>query len=1089
MTSNPHPAHLGGRYVLLELLGAGGMGEVYRALDPLTRQQVALKRLTTNPIQLQSNSTTLAHTTTLAYTPRIALTHEFRTLAGLRHPNVITVLDYGFDWGGPFFTMELIDKPRTLVQFGMLLPMHKQVRLLAEALRALAYLHRRGVIHRDLKPANALVTMTGQVKLLDFGISLTTQEAKRRPNALGTLGYIAPEILANGSPTFQSDLYSLGVMAYEMWAGKHPFDTSDRSRLMVEAMTVEPDYHAVPSLLRPFVRRLLAKSPDQRYPTAEAALSALAAQSGVKLPPEDESLRESVLQSGAFVGRETELHTLHKSLERTVRTRQGAFWLVGGESGIGKSRLVDELAIHALAGGAITLRGQAFEDMGLPYQLWREAIRPLLLYTPLEDYEASILKDIVPDISVLVGRDIADAPPAEGKEYDGRMVATLVSLVTRQNTPVALILEDIQWTMESFVVLRELLPLAETSALFVVATYQPDLRPTLMAELPTAKSITLAPLDSDGVGRLVKAILAVDASVAVPLLLAETGGNTLLIIETLRALAEHLGGLEVLRAALPKLDALPVSAAQVIAQRLRYLPTPALPLLNLAAVAGRTVNFTFLRAVLALQPLLPPDWTPERWVNTCAAHAVLEVSGQVWRFRHDRLRLAVLNSLDAETRRELHRLCAEAWQSLAAQVGDDALLDTLFFHWRMAGDVDRSLTTGTKLAAKWGYRGWRDESQALLGQLLAQVAEEITPRRVELLTHMGDTVLSNGQTDAALTYYDAAADLARQLENPALIARAAYCQARVYLRVGRLDEAERAAEVCRSVNQRLENPAGLSSAMTMLGLVSDKRGEVIRARESYALAVSYARQANHSYRLCVALANFGTITLDSGDVPRAREILVEGLALAYEENIDGFQGVMNLALAQVTSEEGRIITALDHLNHALAMAQMLGDKALLVDVLETSAMMHLWRGDEESAALYAHHALENAPKSILARLVRMHLTLTRSGAVNAAAEARALIVDAQADGDVMVLACVVMEVACVRLHQGVGKEAERLFKGVYGVAQARYLSRRWHRFISPHFIQTAPLSDPLAPPAAPDSADLDRLSTAVNILLRTSSPP
>lgn len=1087
MTPNLHPAHLGGRYILLEMLGAGGMGEVYRAFDPLIRQHIALKRFTTNPIQLQFNANTLS-VTTLSYTPRIAITHEFRNLSGLRHPNIITVLDYGFDWGGPFFTMEWVESARTFTQAGMVMDELGRVRLMSEALRGLAYLHRHGVIHRDLKPTNALVTPNGNVKLLDFGIALTVQEIKRRQNAIGTLTYLAPELLANAPFSIQSDLYALGVMVYEIWVGHPPFDITDRTRLMVESMTVEPDFSLIPPHWIPFIRRLLAKTPTERYATAEDALAELSACSGVNIAPEDQALRERLSFSAQFIGREVEFSAIYKSLDKLFRMRRGAVWLVAGDSGAGKSRLADELEIHALAGGAITLRGQAFEDMGLPYQLWREAIRPLLLHTPVTDNEAAILKDIVPDIETILERDIPDAPPAEEKDYDRRMQAVLIGLITKQTIPVFLILEDIQWTLESLLVLRELIPLAETNPIFIIGTYQPDLRPSLPKELLNTKVMFLPPLTVDGMNTFTETIIGSDSPTLTPLLLKETGGNIFLTVEALHALTEHAGGLDALRGIQPPLQHLPMTMGHIIKHGVGKIPAAALPLLQLAAVSGRTVNLSFLRAALALKPLLPPDWTVERWLNTCAAYRVLEVSGQIWRFRHDRLRGVVLQGIDAETRRGLHRLTAEAWQALAPSLGEDALLDTLFYHWRLAQEIDQSLKIGMKLSARLSYRGWRDEAITLLEQLLEQVADELSPRRIELLTRMGDTMLNNQQTLQALVYYDEAVALAQRLDQPALIAETADAQGRVYLRLGRLDDAQRIAEVCRTLYQKINHPTGLSSAMTLLGLVADRRGDVLRARDAHALAVSYARQGQQPYRLCTALANFGAITLDSGDAIRARELLMEGLQVACAEEFEQQQAMMNIALSHVATEEARPVTALDYLNHALALAQGLGGTELLLEVIENIALVHLWRGDEESAGRYAQHALDINSRALIPRLVRMHLMMAHGGAINAISDSRSVILDAQADGDSMILACAVMQVACVRLHLGTAKEAERIFTAAQGVAQSRQLSRRWYRFLSPHFVQTAPLNDPFATPM-PDHIALERLSAAVNLLLRTGSPP
>src|SRR5262249_4485576 len=150
----------------------------------------------------------------------VALAHEFRLLASLRHPYIVSVLDYGFDNNRqPYFTMELLDSPQSIVDARNPASFDAKIFLLTQLIRALASLHRRGILHRDLKPTNVLVSHD-EVKVVDFGLSASVQEAS---GTVGTLAYIAPEVLQGEAPTAAADLYAVGVIAYEMFAGRHPF--------------------------------------------------------------------------------------------------------------------------------------------------------------------------------------------------------------------------------------------------------------------------------------------------------------------------------------------------------------------------------------------------------------------------------------------------------------------------------------------------------------------------------------------------------------------------------------------------------------------------------------------------------------------------------------------------------------------------------------------------------------------------------------------------------------------------------------------------------------------------------------------------
>jgi serine/threonine protein kinase len=229
LSAHAAPAIIGGRYLILNELGSGGMGEVFRVLDRLTGRVATLKRLKAVH-SLESDSIGAADC-------RIALAQEFRLLATLRHPNIISVLDYGFDANGdPYFTMDLEENARTIIDAARGRPLAIQTELIAQALRALVYLHRHGIIHRDLKPEN-LVVVRDQVKLLDFGLSAhRTLVADDDGTAVGTPAYMAPEVMLGGAASERSDLYALGLIAYELLTGRYPFDDSTPAALYADAL-------------------------------------------------------------------------------------------------------------------------------------------------------------------------------------------------------------------------------------------------------------------------------------------------------------------------------------------------------------------------------------------------------------------------------------------------------------------------------------------------------------------------------------------------------------------------------------------------------------------------------------------------------------------------------------------------------------------------------------------------------------------------------------------------------------------------------------------------------------------------------------
>lgn len=678
---------IGNRYQLHDMIGRGGMGAVYRATDRLTGQIIALKRVTVPGEQLRFASIGASNDY------RLALAQEFRTLASLRHPNIISVLDYGFHEKQPYFTMDLLENPQTVTQYGRGLSSARKADLLMQILHALTYLHRRGIIHRDLKPDNVQV-VGGQVRVLDFGLAVASEYLKAdKPDeaderVVGTLAYMAPEVLQGGQVSEAADLYAVGVIAYELFAGEHPFAIDDVTRLLQDIITTVPDVAALDLSedLQTTVGRLLAKAPEDRFPSASAVIPALAAAVGGQGAQDSVTLRESFLQAAKFVGRDQEMRQLTDALAQ-AKAGQGSGWLVSGESGVGKSRLLNELAVQALVDGMVVLRGQAITEESSPYRLWGEALRRLALSTDLSDLEASVIKVVVPDIARVLGREVADAPEIDPGAAQKRLLTVVEDILRRQQQPTLIILEDLQWAVmnetESLALLLRLAPVLPELPILLIASYRDDERPDLHLDFPQMQRLLLKRLSREQVEALSLSILGEDVGhkdALVDLLQRETEGNIFFIVEVIRALAEEAGTLEDIGHRTLPAQVFSGGMKTVIERRLMRLPIYARPLVELAAVAGRQLDLTLLKALDPLHDL-------DRWLGACADAAVIEVEGNAWRFTHDKLREAVRAGLTADRRRALHEQVALGLEQVYP--GSQALLATLAQHWGEAGNTKK----------------------------------------------------------------------------------------------------------------------------------------------------------------------------------------------------------------------------------------------------------------------------------------------------------------------------------------------------------------------------------------------------------------
>ncbi len=270
-------------YRILEELGRGGMGVVYKAEDTRLGRTVALKFL---PEHSFEDRTAIER-----------FQREARAASALNHPNICTIHDIDEFGGRHFIVMELLEGQTLKHRIGSRpLPVEDVVRLAQQIADALAAAHAKSIVHRDLKPANIFVTERGQIKVLDFGLAkvqravddLTATESLTQPGvAPGTLPYMAPEQLRGGSTDARSDIWALGIVLYEMVTGGLPFKghTGYEMSATILSQPLPPLPKSVPAGLRSIIQRCLAKSPQERYQQAGEVGAALEASSSSQAAP------------------------------------------------------------------------------------------------------------------------------------------------------------------------------------------------------------------------------------------------------------------------------------------------------------------------------------------------------------------------------------------------------------------------------------------------------------------------------------------------------------------------------------------------------------------------------------------------------------------------------------------------------------------------------------------------------------------------------------------------------------------------------------------------------------------------------------
>jgi len=275
-----------GKYRILEPIGRGGMAQVYKAYHPQLDRFVAVKVLRADLVEEKE------------FLARFS--REARAVAALRHPNIVQVFDFDMQDGLYFMVMELLEGD-TLKAYlnayrinGERMPRGEMVRILVDALSGLGYAHQAGIVHRDLKPANILLNKHGQAVLTDFGIAQIVGATQYTVSGalMGTLSYMAPEQGMTGRCDARTDLYSLGIVYYEMLTGKVPFDADTPLAILMkhvnDPLPLPRKIDAsIPEPLERVTLKVLAKQPDDRFQSAgemAEALQAAAGEAGIEVP-------------------------------------------------------------------------------------------------------------------------------------------------------------------------------------------------------------------------------------------------------------------------------------------------------------------------------------------------------------------------------------------------------------------------------------------------------------------------------------------------------------------------------------------------------------------------------------------------------------------------------------------------------------------------------------------------------------------------------------------------------------------------------------------------------------------------------------
>jgi predicted ATPase/tRNA A-37 threonylcarbamoyl transferase component Bud32 len=577
------------------------MGAVYHAHDRLLDRTVAVKLLTEAMLGSEA-----------------ALLNEAQAIARLSHPNIVSVYDAGVHAGAPYIVMELVEG--TSLHEARPADFKSIVAAAQQICEALRHAHSHKIVHRDLKPENVLVEPDGTLKLVDFGIARPV--ASRMTEAggiIGTVYYLAPESVQAKEIDERVDLYSLGVMLYELTAGELPFEADDPLAVISQHLNASvvppraknPD---IPVLLEDLILQLLSKAPEERPASAAEVIERLA-EADILLQEAETERELRVLDRiarGRFVGRQGEL-TLAKSQWKQTLQGNGQVLLMSGEPGVGKTRFVRELGTFVEVTGGRVMAGTADVAGAAPYSPFAEMLYGVFPLA-MRDVPESVLADLIelaPDLRTQYP-DVTPKPALDPEAEQQRLFESMVAFCEwlSEQAPLMIVLDDAQWADSgSLTLLQHLARRMQRSRVLLFAVYrdvEAEISPILeqvLLDLQTERQPTrlnLKRFDQDDAQAQLEAIfgdrISSELSAAI---YGETEGNPFFIEQVCKNLVEE--GKVVFEAGewdapdAKSLD-LPGSVRQVVRNRLGKLSKDVQAVIQMAAILGRQFDLAALEA-------------------------------------------------------------------------------------------------------------------------------------------------------------------------------------------------------------------------------------------------------------------------------------------------------------------------------------------------------------------------------------------------------------------------------------------------------------------------------------------------------------